>query len=154
MWYQLLLHVWVISTTCVQNFFKIQWNNLHAKLYKNMMNICMCMFSCILCTSLHEEPPSLFMCASFHKKNDNNIGIDFARHDDMVINRVQTHSYTNQNMRPNIWVSRLLILVYMGFFAKSFICRFYTTISVIWLSLDHSKDNLKITTSFSSLTTS
>lgn len=33
------LHVWAISTTCMQNFLKIQWGNLHAKLYKNMMSI-------------------------------------------------------------------------------------------------------------------
>jgi hypothetical protein len=29
----------------------------------------------------------------------------------------------------------------LRFFAKSFVCRFYMTILVIWLSQDHSKDN-------------
>jgi hypothetical protein len=85
------------ETTYVQSFTKIWWA------------FCMCMFSCILCTSLHEEPLSLSMCASSYKKYPNNIGFDFVGHDDMVINRVQTHSYTNQNTSPNIWVSKLLI---------------------------------------------
>ncbi len=44
------------ETTYMQSFTKIWWA------------FCMCMFSCILCTSLHEEPPSLSMCASSHKK--------------------------------------------------------------------------------------
>jgi hypothetical protein len=104
------LHVWAISTIRVQNFFKIQWDNLRATtLTKIWWAFCMCMFSCILCTSLHEKPPSLFMCASSHKKDDNNIRFDFDGHNDMVISRVQTHSCTNQNTRPNIWVYKLLI---------------------------------------------
>ncbi len=45
-------------------------------------------------------------------------------------------------------------LVYLGSFAKSFVCHFYTTILVVWSSLDHSKENLEISTSFWSLTTS
>jgi hypothetical protein len=39
-------------------------------------------------------------------------------------------------------------LVYLGSFAKSFVCHFYTTILVVWSSLDHSKENLEISTSF------
>ncbi len=29
------------------------------------------------------------------------------------------------------------------FFAKSFVCHFYITISIVWSSLDYSKDNSK-----------
>jgi hypothetical protein len=42
----------------------------------------------------------------------------------------------------------------MGFFAKKKVSYVASTILVVWSSLDHSKDNSEIPTSFSNLTIS
>jgi hypothetical protein len=146
------------------------FNNLCAELFKNPMRqptckalkkiwwaFCMCMFSCILCTSLHEEPPSLSMCASSHKKMTTTLDlillgmmtwwlVEFKPIHRLIRIRGLTFRYLNYSYSNDGGTSLYGVLC--------FICCFYTTISVVWSSLDHSNDNSKIITSFSSLTTS
>jgi hypothetical protein len=56
------------------------------------------------CAQASMKNHQVYLCVQVLTKTmTNNIGFDFVGHDDMVINRVQTHSYTNQNTRPNIW---------------------------------------------------